>query len=220
MKMPHLLMALGLLAMAMVRPLYAAGPAAESGKAADPVTLAMRRIGLARADWQTLVISAVRETALSRQALWSTWARVPDWPQWSGLHRQADWLGRPGWAAGARFGQVLKLGFPLGDVSFLETVGAVQDGRMASWWRRGGDIAACQTWLFEDLADGGTRITTVWIAHGAPVGLFKPLVARRWQTLTETSLDGLIHRAQAAARQERLQSISYPWSFGSADNPF
>lgn len=164
----------------------------------DTVQYAMARIGIERPSWQTLIVSALRETALPAEALWDTFTRLGTWPLWSApLHVGARWLGEPAWIVGAKFEQTLELGFPIGRSVDRVTIGAVEPGRMVAWWDVEGGVRSCHVWQFAEIAPGRTRVTDAEVFHGPVVGLLKPLVAARWRRLFEASAEGL----EAATRR-------------------
>jgi hypothetical protein len=161
------------------------------------VTAAMQPIGQAGPSWQTVVLFASRDTDLPPAKLWATWERLESWPQWSSpLVVETRWLDSPGWRAGARFEQVLDLGLLLSRVRSTETVGFVDPGRLASWWKDEGGIKSSHVWSFEPLPDGGCRIVDLEIMHGVLMGLARPLAEQSWQRRFDDAIDGLIVAAR------------------------
>jgi hypothetical protein len=164
------------------------------------VAIALAKIGIAQPTWKTLVIAAAQEANVPAPLLWEIWARLEDWPAWSApLHQAARWTGTPGWTPGATFEQTLNLGFPLGQTTSTETVGAVGEpsgpGRQVMWWKDEKGIRSCHIWEFEALTPDRTRVANLEVFHGTPIGLLKLLVAQNWQRRFEQSVAGLIRAA-------------------------
>ena len=156
------------------------------------VKQALQPLDLVQPNWQTLIVFGEREVNIPRERIWQIWTRLEEWPKWSALHTSTRWLNRSEWQVGAQFEQVLNLGFPLGSITAIETVGAIIPGERVSWWKDEKGIRSNHVWTFEALPDGGTHITNLEIFHGMSIGLIKPLVASRWQRLFQGSVDGLI----------------------------
>jgi hypothetical protein len=166
----------------------------------NPLVLAaLQPIGVAAPSWQTVILFASRDTDLSPAKLWATWEKLESWPGWSGpLVVETRWLDTPGWRAGARFEQVLDLGFPLNRVHSAETVGIATQGHLASWWKDEGGVKSNHVWSFEALPDGGCRIVDFEIMHGALIGLARSLVEQDWQRRFDAAVDGLVIAARRA----------------------
>jgi|SoiMethySBSTD1v2_1073268.scaffolds.fasta_scaffold309466_2 hypothetical protein len=127
--------------------------------------------------------------------------KLEDWPKWSTpLHVSTRWIGEPGWEVGSRFEQVIDLGFPLGKTVSLETVRAVTDAESVSWWKDEKGVKSCHVWEFTALSPDRTQITNTEVFHGLFIGLVKPLAARRWQSLFEASVAGLIQSTQTGKK--------------------
>ncbi|HEX3054263.1 MAG TPA: SRPBCC family protein [Aggregatilineaceae bacterium] len=170
----------------------------------DPVKTALQQIGLEKATWKTVVVSASQEVDLPRAILWETWARLEAWPNWSKpLHLAARWSGPAGWVAGATFEQELNLGFPVGKMTSAETVGAVVPEEQVMWSKDEKGIKSCHIWRFETVSANRTRVSNVEVFHGTLMGLVKPLVANRWQQYFEQAVKGL---AALAASEPRTES--------------
>ena len=175
----------------------------------DTIEYALRRIGIARPSWQTVVVSASQEVALPRRLIWDTWSKLEDWPQWSApLHVSTRWLGDPGWRAGASFEQVLDLGFPLGRTVSPETVGAAVEGETVSWWKEAKGIKSCHVWHFAVLAPDRTLVTNTEVFHGVSIGLLKPIAARRWRERFRASVDGLAAQARQEGPETEARSVA------------
>ena len=171
----------------------------------DTVQYAMDRIGIERPSWQTLTVSALRETALPAEALWDTFTRLGTWPLWSApLHVGTRWLGEPDWIVGAKFEQTLELGFPIGRRVDHVTIGAVEPDRMVAWWNLEGAVWSCHVWQFAKAVPGRTLVTDTEVFHGPAVGLLRPLVAARWRRLFQASVAGL----EAATRRARTAAAT------------
>jgi len=160
---------------------------------------ALQPIGVAAPSWQTVVLFASRDTDLPPARLWATWEKLENWPSWaSPLVVETHWLDAPGWRAGARFEQVLDLGLLLNRVRSTETIGFVDTGRMASWWKDEGGIKSSHVWSFEPLPGGGCRIVDFEVMHGILMGLARPLAEQNWQHRFDEAVDGLIVAARRA----------------------
>jgi len=163
---------------------------------------ALQKIGLKRPTWQTVVASASGEVALPRKLLWEVWMKLEDWPSWSRpLHVSARWTSEPGWKAGATFEQTLDLGFPLGRTVSPETVGAIANGELVSWWKEANGIKSCHVWEFSEPASGRTRVTNTEVFHGPAIGFIKPFAAGNWQKMFEATVAGLLQAAQARRKE-------------------
>lgn len=160
------------------------------------VIAALRPMGLSETSWQTVIVYASRDVDLPPERLFATWAALERWPDWQPLVGEARWIDTPGWRAGARFEQVLRLGFPLNRFHSRELVGAVEPNRRVSWWKDENGVRSHQVWSFEPLPDGGTRLTDFQILHGATVGLLRPVIENRWQGLFDHAVDGLIQETR------------------------
>ncbi len=166
----------------------------------ETVTYALNRIGVERPSWKTLIVSASQEVDLPAEKLWSTWAKLESWPDWSApLHEATRWTGPPGWAPGATFEQTLRLGFPIGRSVASVTVGAAEPGHRASWWHTDG-LKSCHVWDFTVVSQARTRVTNTEVFEGLSVGLMKPLIRGHWQRLFEASVAGLARAATRSAQ--------------------
>jgi hypothetical protein len=164
----------------------------------DAVGFALKKIGVNKPTWQTIVVGTSREVDVPPAAIWKLWSQLEMWPTWSKpLHNAARWTGSGGWEVGSRFEQDLNLGFPLGAKTSAETVGEIIPGEQVIWWKDENGVKSCHVWSFEALADGRTKVTDVEVFHGVPMGLVKPLVAGDWQRKFEASVEGLVAKAQA-----------------------
>src|SRR5262245_25067519 len=160
------------------------------------VAICLEQIGVTAPTWKTLVVSAGAIADKPADRLWTTWSDVRRWPEWSTpLHVAVRWVDGDSFAPGAKFEQVIQLGFPVGRITSLETVGMTESGRYVSWSKRASGMRSCHRWQFEPLPDGRTRVSNVEVFHGTPVGLIKPLVGKRWRVLFQTSVDNLIAAA-------------------------
>ena len=163
----------------------------------DTLTIALQKIGLDKPTWKTVIAAASQEIDIPAATLWEIWSQLEGWQVWSKpLHVAARWMGKAGWEVGAKFEQVLNLGFPLGKLTSIETVSALVPGKSAMWRKDDKGIQSCHIWDFEALGERRTRITNVEVFHGLSMGLVKPLVAANWQRMFEASVAGLIQRTQ------------------------
>src|SRR5262245_50259423 len=93
----------------------------------DDVAFCLEQIGITEPSWRTLVTAAQAVTDQPADRLWATWSDLPRWPEWSTpLHLAARWAGADSFTPGAKFEQVIQLGFPLGRTTSHETVRVVE----------------------------------------------------------------------------------------------
>jgi uncharacterized membrane protein len=162
----------------------------------DDVAFCLEHLGVAEPTWKTLATAADAITDLPVDRLWATWSDLPRWPEWSTpLHLSARWASGDSFLPGARFEQVIQLGFPLGRTTSRETVRTVEPGRLVSWAKEENGVRSCHVWQFVQLPDGRTRVSNVEVFHGLPIGVIKPLVSARWRRLFQASVDNLIAHA-------------------------
>lgn len=161
---------------------------------------ALRSLGVSQQpSWKTVIISASRDVEVPLEKLWETWSRLEEWPAWSAMHASARWAGEPEWQVGARFEQAMKLGFPFGRITSVETVAQYSPEREVGWCKNSGPVKSCHIWSFSLLPNRRVRVTTIEVFHGTGVGLLKPLIIFRWQKLFEKSVNALIQLATNAA---------------------
>jgi hypothetical protein len=164
--------------------------------AANPdITFCLQRVGKDRVGLGTLVVAGEADTEVSGADLWATWTDLPRWPAWSPLHRSVTRTGTGGLAAGATFDQQISLGFPIGTTTQHVTIDLLEPARRASWSGDSNGVRSCHLWSFSPLPGGGTHISNVEAFVGITVAMLRPLVARRWNRLFQTAVDGLIHSA-------------------------
>ncbi|MBI4810435.1 MAG: hypothetical protein HY800_03150, partial [Ignavibacteriales bacterium] len=139
-------------------------PPAE-GKTPDEskaIKIVLQNMKSAEPNWQTIVVVASREVNLQKSTVWNTWINMNDWKRWAPqLVVSAEWIGSPGWIAGASFEQVLNLGFPLFKTTSTETVSTVSPERSVCWEKNTGSLQTCHLWMFEDVPNGKTRVINV-----------------------------------------------------------
>jgi hypothetical protein len=176
--------------------LYARILPANEGKNPDEarvINVALGNVDLTEPDWQSIVLCASAEINLPRKTVWETWARIEDWKNWSpALVNSSHFTGSNKWSNGAAFEQVLDLGFPLGTITFHDTVGMFVDAEVVGWQHRGNYLVYSSVWLFEDLPGGKTLIVHAEIVHGSFIWLIKPLVAGRWQEKMEAQVKDFV----------------------------
>ncbi len=160
---------------------------------------ALRSLGVERqASWKTVIVSASRDVEVPIEKLWETWSRLEDWPTWSAMHASARWAGEPSWQVGARFEQALKLGFPFGRITSVETVAQYSPEHEVGWCKKIGPVKSCHIWSFTLLPNRRVRVTSTEVFHGTLVGIFKPFIVLQWPRLFEKSINGLVHQAKAS----------------------
>jgi uncharacterized protein YndB with AHSA1/START domain len=169
----------------------------------------LERLGHNGASWRTLVILSSREIDVPPAVAFKAWANPAIWPGWGRpLILDAHWLvgqdqamapltlpADRRWSTGSRFEETLDLGFPLAHLSQTNRVEAVKPGSEISWRNETGSLDSYQTWSFEPLPDGGTRITVVQIFDGVAIGLGRYMVQDRWQQRFDEAIDGLVLEA-------------------------
>lgn len=166
--------------------------------AVSAIKTALRNLGVEKPAWRTLIISASQDLNVPLESIWENWSHLETWADWArDTHLSARWQGEAGWTKGARFEQVVQLGFPAGTRRSVETVEEVEPMRRVRWCRKGGGVRACHIWTFALLPNGRTRVTNTEVFHGTLIGLIKPLVAAHWESRFNASITGL---AQAARR--------------------
>ena len=165
--------------------------------AVSSIKTALRNLGVEKPAWRTLIISASQDIRLPAEALWEAWSQLESWPLWSkDTHAAAKWIGEPGWQAGARFEQVMDMGFPIGNRRTVETVEEVDPLRRVRWCQNGGGMRACHIWSFAMLPNGRVRVTNTEVFHGTFIGLIKPIVASRWEKKFNAAISGLAEAAR------------------------
>ena len=168
---------------------------------ASPIKIALRIIGIVKPAWQTLIISASQDVNLPIEDLWKAWTELEQWPAWSKpLYRSTRWISGAGWEKGARFEQVVNLGFPFGTKRSKETVGEFEPMRRVRWCKTSGGVKSCHVWSFTLLPNRRVRVTNTEVFHGTMIGLLKPIVAWRWQRLFDTAVSGLVHQARGTSQ--------------------
>ena len=166
--------------------------------AVSSIKTALRNLGVEKPAWRTLIVSASQDVKLPADAIWEAWSRLEKWGEWSkDTHLSARWIGEPGWQVGARFEQVVDMGFPVGSRRTVETVEEVDPLRRVRWCQKGSGMRACHVWAFSMLPNGRVRVTNTEVFHATFVGLIKPIVAGRWEKKFKAAVSGL----EAAARK-------------------
>jgi hypothetical protein len=174
------------------------------------VTQGIERLGHGGASWRTLVVLSSREIDVPPATAFRAWAALSSWPRWGRpLILDAHWLvgsdqamappnlsPEQRWSNGSRFEETLDLGFPLARLSQTNRVEAVTPGAEISWRNETGSLDSYQTWSFQALPHGGTRITVVQIFDGVAIGLGRYMVQDRWQQRFDDAIDGLVLEAQ------------------------
>lgn len=164
----------------------------------DTIAFCLREVGASRPGWKTLVIAASDTAATAPpERVWAVLEDVASWPRWSPVHASTAWKGGDGLAVGARFDQVIELGFPVGRQTGHVTVAFAEPERRVGWTEDGNGIRSCHLWRLEPAAGGGTDVADVEVFSGLPAALLKPFVARRWRRLFRGAVEGLIGEAES-----------------------
>lgn len=165
----------------------------------ESIDFCLERVGRRKPSWSTLVVSGSALADVSPDRLWAVLADLESWSQWSPLHRAAAWTDGNGLTLGSRFEQQLDLGFPLGRTTAQVTLAFAEPERRAGWVGDANGVKSCHLWSFARAAAAGTEVGNVEVFSGTPVGLIKPLVARRWRHAFQAAVDGLIETAEGAS---------------------
>ena len=164
----------------------------------DPaVAYCLERIGRERRTWDTLVVRGAADTGLSAEQLWTVWADLAHWPDWSPLHQSVTVTSPAPLAAGSTFDQRISLGFPAGTTTEHVTISLLEPARRAAWAGSGNGVRSCHLWSFTPLPGSGTRVINTESFAGLPAALLRPLAGRRWNRDFQAAVDGLIGRAAA-----------------------
>ncbi len=176
---------------------YATNPHVKEISAVNAIRTALRNIGIEKPAWHTLIISATQDIRLPLDKLWETWSRLDGWPAWgSALVASTRWVSGSGWETGAKFEQSVYMGIPAGVRRSVETIEECEPMRRVRWCRSGAGIRSCQIWSFTVLPNGRTRITHTEVFDGTAIGLFKPLLAMKWQPRFDRALTGLVNKTR------------------------
>jgi hypothetical protein len=171
--------------------IFVTNPHIKDINAVSAIKTALRNLGVEKPAWRTLIVSASQDLNLPLESIWETWSDLESWKDWSkATHLSARWVGEAGWQAGARFEQVVDLGFPTGVRRTVETVEDVQPMRHARWCKTS-LVRACHVWSFAPLPNGRIRVTNTEVYHGTLIGLIKPIVAAAWEKKFAASISGL-----------------------------
>jgi hypothetical protein len=168
----------------------------------DTIAFCLREVGASKPGLKTLVIAASGTAAAAPpERVWAVLEDVASWPRWSPIHAATEWKAGDGLTVGARFDQVIELGFPVGRQTGHVTVAFAEPARRVGWTEDASGMRSCHLWRLEPAAGGGTEVADVEVFSGVPVALVKPFVARRWRRLFRGAVDGLIATAEAAERR-------------------
>lgn len=179
--------------------IFVTNPHIKDITAVSAIRAALRNIGVERPAWRTLIISATQDVKVAPDKLWEAWSHLENWPKWSnGLIARTKWITGDGWQAGARFEQVVCLGFPYGNMRSVETVEEYDEMRRVRWCKTSGGTKACHVWSLTCLPNGKVRITNTEVFHGTFIGLIKPLIASRWERAFNAAVSGLVEAAKQA----------------------
>ena len=162
----------------------------------ESIGFCLERVGKRKPGWSTLVVSGSALADVSPDRLWAVLADLERWSEWSPLHRAAAWTDGNALTLGSRFEQQLDLGFPLGRTTEEVTLAFAEPERRAGWAGDTNGVKSCHLWRFARAAGASTEVSNVEVFSGTPVGLIKPLVARRWRHAFQAAVDGLVATAE------------------------
>ena len=165
----------------------------------ESIGFCLERVGRREPSWRTLVVSGSALADVSPERLWAVLADLERWSQWSPLHRAAAWTDGDALTPGSRFEQQLELGFPVGRTTEEVTLAFAEPETRAGWVGDANGVKSCHLWSFAAAEGAGTGVSNVEVFSGTPVGLIKPLVARRWRHAFQAAVDGLIATAEGAS---------------------
>jgi hypothetical protein len=169
-----------------------------AGSTESDTSFCFGRLRLAGAGWSTLILAGSGVTSASADELWDVWSDLRTWPQWSPLHRSANWSGTAGFVRGAQLEQQLDLGFPFGVVTEQVTVDVCDPACEVAWCGDSGGIKSCHVWRFRPIGGNWTHVSNVEVLNGTGIGLIRPLVAARWRRCFQAAVDGVIETTDQA----------------------
>jgi hypothetical protein len=174
-------------------------PHVKDISAVSSIKTALRNLGVEKPAWRTLIVSASQDLNIQQEAIWEAWSNLESWGKWAQeTHSSARWVGAGGWQAGARFEEVVNLGFPGGTRRAVETVEDVEPMRRVRWCNSRIGMRTCHVWSFTVLPNGRTRVTNTEVYHGTLIGLIKPIVAGHWEKKCNAAVSGLARAAKPA----------------------
>jgi hypothetical protein len=177
--------------------IFVTNPHVKDITAVSSIKTALRNLGVEKPAWRTLIVSASQDLTIPQEAIWEAWSDLDHWGDWAPeTHSSARWVGEGGWQVGARFEQVVKMGFPAGTRRSVETVEDVEPMRRVRWCNSGIGMRACHVWSFTVLPNGRTRVTNTEVYHGTLIGLIKPIVAGHWEKKFNAAVSGLAKAAK------------------------
>ncbi|KAL9649598.1 hypothetical protein ABK040_003275 [Willaertia magna] len=167
---------------------------------------ALNKIKLETIGKTTLIVgsSKIIKVENSRETLnklFKTFQRVNKWSSWSQpLHLNTTYsTNDTEFKVGLEFEQELNLGFPLGKNISKEKISELEinDNRvLIAWHKDESGVKSCHVWQYEILNDTEVEIINTEVFHGIPILFIKPFVSKRWNTLFEQSVNGLIEETE------------------------
>ena len=155
----------------------------------------LNRMGLDSPSWKSLIVLNFADAEADSKLVWLTWADIDNWPSMSPLVNSTRWTSGEPWRPGSEFVAELNLGLRLGGKTAKNRVVSVDPGRSAEWGRSRRGLRTAHLVRFEPRQSGGVRITSVAVFHGSSIGVLKPFVAKRWQRLFQSQVEGLVNMA-------------------------
>ena len=156
------------------------------------ILYAMHQIRLVDVNYKTMVISASAEIKSSPQQAWLCIIKANEWKQWQYPLVQSVRMHQTNIGfAGASFEQLLKPGFPLGDIVSRERVAEAEPGKLLSWWKDENGIRSCHVWMIDSLGTNRIKIYNTEVFHGNGIALIKLFDFKRWNNLFQQSVNAL-----------------------------
>jgi len=163
----------------------------------DLVMQVVDRMGIGSLSWKSLVMVNLADATVDPDRVWLAWANIDKWPSMSPLVISTRWASGEPWRPGSEFVAEMRLGLRFWRGTAENRVIAVDPGQSAEWGQSRAGVRRADLWRFEPREGGGAHITSVTVFHGAPIGVMKPFVAKRWQRLFRAQTEGLVEMAEA-----------------------
>ncbi|MDY7077264.1 MAG: SRPBCC family protein [Chloroflexota bacterium] len=127
----------------------------------------------------------------SPEVLWTCFADLGKWPHWFPALLEAAWVSGIPWTLGAQFRQVVKFGFPLGQVSGIATITEISAIPYVVWEGKVMGMEAIHSFHF-DATLGGTEVLSRHEFYGHRALLARIFfLTRRVHKIYQATLEGL-----------------------------
>ncbi len=171
---------------------FGVDPLAEKEEYRQYAVQGLKVMNVAEPGWQTMVIVSSKETAAPRERVWEAWSRLDKWVEWSAVHVSAAWRSEPGWKAGGKFEEVMRVGWPYETWDAWERIDLAYLPDRAAYVREGATPVSYTFWRFERLSGDRTKVSAVQVLHSNEIGFLRPLIEKRWQAYLDGSVSGLV----------------------------